>query len=122
MYEELIKVSYRRSALIDNALERCLADDKAKQTYRGVWTMTDTIRRLMLLAYVPHKFTDGSVYIPGVNSLVRFTVAEKKSLAPKRAGEPNSHWGRRLIASGLIKEGYLKADQRGLRRSETRKP
>ena len=110
MYEESVKVSFRRSGLIDSALARCLADDKANQTYRGFWTMTDTIRRLMLLAYVPHKFADGSVYIPGVNSLVRFTVAEGKRLAPKRASEPNSHWGRRLLVSGLIKEGYLKAD------------
>ena len=110
MYEELIKVSFRRSALIDNALSRCLADDKAKQTYKGTWTLTDTIRRLMQLPYVRHKFTDGSVYIPGVNSFVRFTAAENKSLAPKRTGEPDSHWGRRLISSGLIREGYLKAD------------
>ena len=112
MYEESIKVSFRRSALIDSALARCLADDKAKRTYKGVWTLTATIRRLMLLAYVPHKFTDGSVYVPGVNSFVRLTVTENKSLAPKRASEPNSHWGRRLIVSGLIKEGYLKADSR----------
>ena len=118
MYEESIKVSFRRSALIDSALERCLANDKANQTYEGVWTLTNTIRRLMQLSYVPHKFTDLSIYIPGINSLVRFTVAENKSLAPKRASEPNSHWGRRLLVSGLIKEGYLKADQRGLRLKE----
>ena len=110
MYEESIKASFRRSALIDSALARCLADDKAKQTCKGVWTLTATMRRLMLLAYVPHKFTDGSVYIPGVNSFIRLTIAESKTLAPKRAGEPNNHWGRRLLVSGLIKEGYLKAD------------
>jgi len=112
MYEESIKVSFRRSGLIDSALARCLADDKAKQTYDGVWTMTDTIRRLMRLPYVPHKFTDLSVYIPGVNSFIRLTVAESKTLAPKRASEPDNNWGRRLLVSGLIKEGYLKADPR----------
>ena len=110
MYEELIKVSFRRSALTDNALARCVADDKAKQGYRGVWTPTDTIRRLMLLPYVRHKFTDESVYIPGVNSFIQVTLAEHKNLAPKKAGEPGNKYGRRLIVSGLIKEGYLKAD------------
>ena len=108
MYEELIKVSFRRSALTDSALARCVADDKAKQGYRGVWTPTDTIRRLMLLPYVRHKFTDGS--IAGVTSFVRFTVAEHKSLERKKSCEPDNNWGRRLLVSGLIKEGYLKAD------------
>ena len=108
MYEELIKVSFRRSALIDNALERCVTDDKAKQVYQGVWTATNTIRRLMQLPYVRHKFTDGS--IAGVTSFVRFTVAENKSLERKKASEPDNNWGRRLIVSGLIREGYLKAD------------
>ena len=110
MREEMIKVSFRRSALIDSALERCVANDKANQVYQGVWTPTTTIRRLMQLPYVQHKFTDGSVYIPGVNSLVRFTAAEIAALTPKKKREPESHWGRRMIVSGLISEGYLKAD------------
>ena len=108
MREEMIKVSFRRSALIDSALAQCVANDKAKQVYQGVWTPTNTIRRLMLLAYVRHKFTDGS--IAGVTSFVRFTVAENKSLEPKQASEPDNNWGRRLLVSGLIREGYLKAD------------
>ena len=110
MYEKLIKVSFRRSALIDSALARCLADDKAKQAYRGVWTATDTIRRLMRLPHVLHEFTDGS--IAGVTSFVRFTSAEVKTLDRKQAGEPDNNWGRRMIVSGLIREGYLKADPR----------
>lgn len=108
MHEEMIKVSFRRSALIDSALDRCVANDKAKQVYQGVWTPTNTIRRLMQLPYVRHKFTDGS--IAGATSFVRFTVSENKNLAPKQAGEPDNNWGRRLIVSGLIKEGYLLAD------------
>ena len=115
MYEELIKVSFRRSALTDSALARCVTDDKANQVYQGVWTPTNTIRRLMLLPYVRHTFTDGS--IAGVTSFVRFTVAEHKSLERKKASEPDNNWGRRLIVSGLIKEGYLKADPSKVRLS-----
>ena len=102
------KVSFKWSAQIVDALERCLSADRKKQDYAGVWSMSDTIRRIMQLPYAPYEFTDGSIDKP--TSIVRFTAAEIAELTPKRKGELESHWGRRMLVSGLISEGYLKAD------------
>lgn len=102
------KVSFKWSAQIVDALERCLSADRKKQDYAGVWSMSDTIRRIMQLPYIPYEFTDGSIDKP--TSIVRFTAAEIAELTPKKRGELESHWGRRMIVSGLISEGYLKAD------------
>lgn len=108
MREDKKKISFKWSAQIIDALERCFKEDRKKPTYAGVWSMSDTIRRIMQLPYVPYKFTDGSIDKP--TSIVRFTAAEIAKLTPKRKGELESHWGRRMIVSGLISEGYLKAD------------
>ena len=108
MREDKKKISFKWSAQIIDALERCFKEDRKKPNYAGVWFMSNTICRLMLLPYVPHKFTDGSASKP--ISFVRFTATEIASLTPKKKGEPESHWGRRMLVSGLISEGYLKVD------------
>lgn len=87
--------------------------------YEGAWLISDTVRYLISLPYVPNN------YPTKVNRLSLKTVnvskAFKSSLFPAYNEESGCAYVNRLLTSGLLQEGYLKANEEVTRVRSPRK-
>ena len=107
--QKTVSVLYSRSIALNDALNRLLEDDRKNKTYSGQWSLTATIRGLLMRPYKEYHFEDLSK--PDGHCICRVLESDISLMSPKLyPGEPKSQHGKRLLLSGLIDLGYMHND------------
>ena len=109
MQNPTVPICYTKTVVLTDALDKLLAHDKKTKSYTGTWTLTASIRELMLMPFKTYQFTDLSATTG--HSTCRVYENTIHLMSPRfGVSEAKAQYGRRLIISGLIALGYLSND------------
>lgn len=114
-----VKLRYFPTARQWDAIKDLNEAQRLTGDYEGAWLISDTVRYLISLPYVANDYPTRVKRLP--LKTVNVSKSFQKSLPPIQPEESGCAYVSRLLTSGLIQEGYLKADEEVVRVRSPRK-
>lgn len=106
--EYIKKISFKPTDAFIEALNCATEDDRRIETYTGTWLRSNTVRKLIKIAYAPNNFYT-KIQRRNVSSvnLTQQDYTDMLAISPMEPREADIAYGFRILVSALVQRGYL---------------